>query len=261
MQFNELIVFVIIINIILLAFVVGIVFFIAQYRKRKLQSEKEKALIKKEHEKQLLELESEIQSQTMEYIGREIHDSVGQKLTLAALYTQQINFDNHYPEIHERINSITTVINESLSELRALSKSLANNHMEQFPLKKLLEDEAEKIKNITGYHVDARITETNGHSALIKNIIFRTVQEFFQNSIKHSKADTLTVSLDQNEQGLVLFLKDNGKGFMYDAKKTYDGIGLENMKKRSAVIGAQLHIKSAPGKGTELTLTIPNEKL
>lgn len=260
MHFDELIVFVIIINLILLAFVVGIVFFVMHYRKRKLESEKEKSLIKKEHEKQLLELQFEIQSQTMQEIGREIHDNVGQKLTLASLYTQQLDYENKYHEIHDRINAVTMVINESLSELRALSKNLTNQQIEQQPLKKLLEDEMERIKNISGYQVKTEIDINNGHSTLAKTIVFRIVQEFFQNSIKHAKADILTLQLNHNTQNLYLLLKDNGKGFVYESEK-HKGIGLENMKKRAAMLGAQIQIQSEPGIGTALTLIIPNEKL
>ena len=58
-------------------------------------------MISEAHTKELLSTQIEMQTQTMQYIGREIHDNVGQKLTLASLYTQQLAYENKAPQIND----------------------------------------------------------------------------------------------------------------------------------------------------------------
>lgn len=231
------------------------------YRKRKIDSHQEKENMRIEFQQQQMQMELEIQSQTMQEIGREIHDNVGQKLTLASLYTSQLDYDNEYPQIHSRINNISNIINESLNELRALSKSLISQNIEQQSLRQLLETEIKKIGAAGGYTCDVNIAGSNGHSTLLKTIIYRTVQEFFQNSLKHAAATHISLRLETGPHGIQLFLQDNGKGFQYDSTKNYKGSGIENMKKRAAIIGAQFQYSAAINTGTTLALFIPHEKI
>lgn len=231
------------------------------YRRRKVENELEKQQLRHEHAKQLIQAQYEIQTQTMQEIGREIHDSVGQKLTLASLYTHQLDFKNHYPLIHANITNISAIINESLQELRALSKSLTNFDIEEKCLKELLEKEMDKICAASGLSANMQISDNNGFSTFLKTILLRIVQEFFQNSIKYSDANQLTLKLDYIDAGLQLLLKDNGKGFEYLESKKYDGIGIENIKKRSALVGGKLIFTSEISKGTSLMLVVPKEKL
>ena len=111
----------IIFNVIFIAFIGAIILFIRQYRIKKRTHLKELETIDVLHKKELLKTQMEIQSQTMKYIGREIHDNIGQKLTLSSLYLQQLVFENKTEQITDNINNINDIINESLTELRHLS--------------------------------------------------------------------------------------------------------------------------------------------
>lgn len=91
---REITIFIVIANVILLVFISGIIIFIAQYRKRRILHETEKEIISKTHQEELLSRQVEIQTQTMRDIGREIHDNVGQKLTLASIYSNQLSHEN-----------------------------------------------------------------------------------------------------------------------------------------------------------------------
>ena len=76
-------IFIVLATLILLVFINGIIIFVFQYRKRKLLHEKEKEMINKQHTQDLLHTKLDIQTQTMQDIGREIHDNIGQRLRLA----------------------------------------------------------------------------------------------------------------------------------------------------------------------------------
>lgn len=242
-------------------FFAGVIALFLQYKNKRALIEKEKLLIQQQHKQELLKAEFEIQQQTMQEIGREIHDNVGQKLTLASLYTQQLDFDKQYPQIHDRINSVSHIINESLQDLRALSKSLTSSHIENQPLKLLLETEMEKVAAVSGFSCDVQINAKNGYSTFFKTLILRIVQEFFQNSIKHAAGNRLTLQLNHHTDGVLLQLSDNGKGFDYAARGNYSGIGLKNIEKRAALVGGELSIGSTPGEGTFLKWFISEDKL
>ena len=242
----ETIVPIILFNLFFIFFIVGIIIFIHQYKLKK----KEHLLLltnqEEAHQKELLETQLEIQQQTMQHIGREIHDNIGQKLTLASLYTQQLNYENKAPHISENIETISAIINESLSELRELSKSLTNNTIDNLTIVALLEDECLKINEL-------KICDVHFQT---KSILLRITQEFLQNSIKHAKCKNINVVLKTEANSLTLFLQDDGKGFTLDLIKS-NGIGLSNIKKRTEIIGGKFNLNSNEKEGTQVTIIIP----
>ncbi len=257
MEQTEIISFILFGNIILLIFIAGIVLFIIQYRKRKTEHIKEKTMITEKHTKELLSTQLEIQQQTMQHIGREIHDNVGQKLTLASLYAQQLSFENKAPQITDKIESIGHIINESLSELRSLSKSLTDDAIAENDIAQLIAKECKMVNQLQKCLVTFTLP---GKEVILdyktKNILLRIVQEFLQNSIKHSMCYNIDIALHKNEQDILLHLTDDGKGFEPGTVKN-KGIGLLNMKNRIALIGGTLQLLSGAGKGTEINITIP----
>src|ERR1017187_1830040 len=108
---TEFKIFLVIINLVLLVFIGGIIVFFLKYHKRKLISEKEKALLNEQHLQELLNTKLEIQQQTMQDIGREIHDNIGQKLTLAAIYANRMAHENKFPEQYEQITTVSAILN------------------------------------------------------------------------------------------------------------------------------------------------------
>ncbi|AXO80387.1 two-component sensor histidine kinase [Olleya aquimaris] len=254
---TQIIITLILFNIIFLAFIAGILIFIREYRIKKKTHLKQIETIDETHKQELLETQVEIQMQTMQYIGREIHDNIGQKLTLASLYTQQLAFENKAPQVNKCIENIGGIINESLSELRRLSKSLTDNSIEIHSIFELIENECEKINALKKCVVHfTKDSKTKIESYQIKSIIFRITQEFLQNSIKHANCENIFVLLKNTDNTLVLILKDDGKGFNTNALNS-EGIGLKNIKKRTELIGGQYKLESLDQKGTTLTIEIP----
>lgn len=244
-------------NLFFILFIVGIIIFIRQYKVKKQEYNAMLQLQKEEHSRELLSTQIEIQNQTMQHIGREIHDNIGQKLTLASLYTQQLAFENKAPQINDSIENISAIINQSLSELRELSKSLTDDTISNSSIVELLLEESNKINdlkkcNVTFSSNDEKL-DLNYH---IKSVLFRICQEFMQNSIKHSKCKNITINLDKLDKILKLSLSDDGIGFD-SGKISGKGIGLSNMKKRTEIIGGKYELESIAKKGTQLTISIP----
>lgn len=206
------------------------------------------------HQKQLILVQSEMQQQTMNQIGQEIHDNVGQKLTLASLYTQQLSYENKVGQ-NATIESVSAIINESLSELRRLSKSLTDDTIDSTSIMQLFENECDKIRNLNICEVDFSSNQLNTSlSYQSKTVLFRMAQEFFQNSIKHSNCKKIRVALIETNNSLQLTMADDGKGF--DLKTPSNGIGLKNMKNRIAIINGTYSLSST-SEGTKMIVSVP----
>lgn len=253
---------IIVFNIFLIAFFAGIFVFIRQYRIKKKQHNDMLQNQLEIHQRELLATQIEIQNQTMQHIGREIHDNVGQKLTLASLYTQQLAFENKAPQVNESIENISKIINESLSELRELSRSLTDNSIEKSTIYQLVNQEVKKIKDLNLCSISFECNQKNNDLAYTqKAILFRIIQEFLQNSMKHAQCKSIMMQLNFNLDNVQLLLEDDGKGFDIEKVNT-TGIGLSNMQKRTEMIGGTFNLESRLNKGTQLTIILPllNEK-
>jgi signal transduction histidine kinase len=192
----------------------------------------------------------------MQHIGREIHDNIGQKLTLASLYTQQLAYENKAPNVKDSIENISDIINQSLTELRELSKSLTDNTIDSNDIYRLIERECAKVNKLR----ITNVTFTSNAKNLKldykkKSVLLRIVQEFLQNSVKHALCQNIQVSLEHKEEKLILSLKDDGKGF--DSSKIItNGIGLINIKKRTEILGGTFSIESKENQGTKVNIEI-----
>lgn len=241
-------------GLIFLAFVTGIILFVLQAKKNRVFFNNEKEEMFNKHQQELLQAQVNSQQQTMQHIGREIHDNVGQKLTLASLYVKQLN-ENNVAFSDKKIQDVGAIIDESLTELRQLSKSLTQPELANASLVKMLNDEAQRINaaGICYVYVSGNAGNTILPQAE-KNILFRMLQEFMQNSLKHSGCRKISISVN-NENGLLqINAADDGMGF--DTASASSGIGLQNMQRRAAQLNAAYQLNSSPGNGTQLSLQL-----
>lgn len=253
---TEYLLITIVFNLFFLLFMVAILSYMWQYKKKKKENDMQLSFEKSEHQKELLNSQLEMQQLTMQEIGREIHDNVGQKLTLASLYGSNLFFQNLTPEQKESIENIRNIIDDSLADLRQLSKTLTDDSIDKKNIVVLLQqecDKVQKVKRCTLKH-DASIDEIE-ITYHLKSMVIRIVQEFMQNSLKHADCEAIQIILSHAENYIVVKMIDDGKGF--DVHKTDSlGIGLQNMKKRVKTVGGTFLLNS-DFNGTQLILKLP----
>ncbi len=96
-------------------------------------------------------------------------------------------------------------------------------------------------------------------SPLVEINMFRILNELVNNSMKHSRADTININMSRDKKGLRIFFSDNGKGF--SAGKKYVGIGLKNIENRINLFKGQYKIESVENVGTLFKINFHNENL
>ncbi|WP_294284282.1 histidine kinase [uncultured Chryseobacterium sp.] len=257
---TELLITIILFNIFFLFFVVAVMVYIRKYKQRKKEYLNEIEVKNEIHKRELLATQLEIQQATMQQIGRELHDNIGQKLTLVSLYTQQLLYENKVPEVSERIDQVSQIINQSLQDLRSLSKTLTDDNINQKEIVTLIQEEADITNAFKKCHVDFKHNFRQLDLGFVhKNVLLRITQEFIQNSIKHSQCRNIFISLNTSDEFLwELSIKDDGIGFDRSGI-TSNGIGLTNMKNRAEIIGAEFSLESGKDKGTALNIILKRQ--
>ena len=254
---TELLITIVLFNTFFIFFIIAIMIYIRKYKQRKKEYLVEIEINNEIHQKELLATQVEIQQATMQQIGRELHDNIGQKLTLVSLYTQQLLYENKVPHVAETIEQVSSIINQSLSDLRSLSKTLANDNIRNKDIVSIIQEEIDNtnalkkcLLTFDHHYAEKELDITH------KNLLLRITQEFIQNSLKHSQCKNIVVNLSSSEDYLwKLQLEDDGVGFDR-AKIKSNGIGLTNMSNRAKMIGAEFSLESQEQIGTQLVIAL-----
>jgi signal transduction histidine kinase len=202
---------------------------------------------KKKFDKEINNLQIEIREETLRNISWELHDNIGQMLTLAKIQLQSVENNDKISEVKDSIGNI-------LNEVRALSKTINPEFIKQINLLEATKLEVDRFNRLN--YIKSKL-KVQGHIYQIPNnveiVIFRILQEFFSNTIKHSQASNLDIEIFFNELELKILAKENGKGFDVENVNN-SGIGILNIKKRAKLIGAEIELKSKINEGTELII-------
>ena len=195
----------------------------------------------------------------MQTIGAELHDNIGQLLSLTSLTLNSIELDNQ-AKARQKIDDSIDLTLRSIKEMRMLGHLLQGDQLVAIGLAEAVSQLISWMERTGRYEIVYTATdELPAASSADKDlIIFRILQEMFNNIIKHAGATRITVSLDYGSGILTLSVKDDGVGFIAaDAPLADHGMGLQNIRKRAAIIGGEAAISSDPGQGTQVIITIP----
>jgi two-component system, NarL family, sensor kinase len=238
----------------LVILILVVILAISLYRTRQAKYMEETENLRSKFQQELLQAQLEIQEQTLKNISQEIHDNIGQTLSLAKLNLNTI--DLHKENAQDKIVNSKELVSKAIHDLRNLSRSLNTDSVLSSGLLKAIETELVIINHAGSFTTGLK---TKGQSARIDSkkelILFRIVQEAINNIIKHSDANSIIVTLDFTNALLRIEINDNGKGFEANTESN-EGQGLRNMKSRAELIGGNFEILSG-ANGTTITITLP----
>ena len=200
---------------------------------------------------ELLKSQLEIQEQTFRSISQEIHDNIGQILSLAKLNLAVLNQETGSP----MLVSTRELVTKAITDLRDLSKGLSPERVAEVDLDDSIRQELQILEKTNLYATSFKITgSVYPLEKEQKIILFRIFQEVVNNIVKHAGANAVNVNLDYHSSFFVLMITDNGSGF--DPDVVMDGIGLRNIRNRSELLGATLKIDSG-SQGTLIYIRLP----
>lgn len=242
-----------------LIFLMGIVIIIIifLYRKRQIAYLEKINNIQAINEKELLATKIEIQEQTFQHISREIHDNISLSLTLAKLHLNTVEL-NDKTTAANKMNLSIDLISRSIMELSDISKSLNAEFILAHGLLKAIDEELECIRQ-TGkliLHYNCIGTEQFLDSQK-ELIIFRIIQEAFNNIIKHAEAKTARLLLKYDTHELYIRIEDDGNGFNTNLPIEKEQAGLMNMRSRTKLLQGVMTLNSQTKKGTSININIP----
>lgn len=211
----------------------------------------------KEAQRQILSATIEAEERERNYFARELHDGLGPLLSSIKLYFQWFNKPELQTPKEELLANINSVIQEAITSVKEISHKLSPHVLMNFGLIFAVKSFIEKLKDTSRIKINLK---TNIEQRLDKDIeitLYRVIIECINNTLKYAKAKKITISIIEKLNQIIFDYTDNGIGFTYDETvKSGKGLGLFNMQNRIATLGGNFFIKTQPGKGVKIKVTV-----
>jgi signal transduction histidine kinase len=253
---TSIVVFVIL-SITIIIFLTSFIISLARkFQAKHKEFEKSTEDLNQSHEHTMLQSYTEVQERTFEDISRELHDNVGQQLSLANFYMQSMDLSDQNKSTTQ-LEDLKLIMTNAMKDLSNLNKSISNQVLTANGLIYAVERELQLMKNAGIHQVDLQV---EGQSSFMNSnaelMLFRVIQELLNNIIKHAKATKVTMKVAYEKTGCTLMLHDNGLG-IDTSKVTSSGLGLQNIQKRLSMIKATYRCEPIPRSGTSIHIYIP----
>lgn len=192
------------------------------------------------------------QERERQRIARELHDEIGQSLTVALLRLKQAE-DGVPAGARTHLRQVQEIVRGSLEEVRLIARRLRPDALDNLGLSSALRTLANEVACASGIDVEHHITSRKHHLAPDTELsVYRIAQESLTNVVRHSGADKAWLRVHTTTDELKLSVADNGDGGV-----EFHGVGLQGMLERALLINASLTITSPPGEGTVINLAVP----
>jgi len=241
----------------------GFIYFIRQNHKKnviiqdknlKIASDKIEIL---EKNKEITKLSSLIKGQEYERerLAKEMHDGLGGLLAIS--HSKLANLSEKKEVNIDTIEESKNLVGEAYNQVRQISHNLMPLDLEKFGLVTTLENMIGLVNNqnddinidFITYNFEAPLNNELGLN------MYRIVQEALTNILKYAQAKNVLIELIQHEHNISLSIEDDGIGF--DVKNFKSGIGIQNMRNRSEIVGGSFEIESKFDVGTSISVQIP----
>lgn len=188
-------------------------------------------------------------------LARELHDSVSQQLFAASMMLSALKSVNHAEQVSKQLNLLEKMLHESQLEMRALLLHLRPVGLKNKTLEQGLIQLIKELKQKIPLNINADIEEIKLEKG-VEDHLFRIAQESISNTLRHAKAEHITIELFKTGNRVILRVTDDGLGF--DINQIDDTrYGLHTMKERALEIGGTCHVISAPQSGTRIEVKVP----
>lgn len=191
-------------------------------------------------------------------ISREVHDELGQSLTAVKMDLAWLagRLPRRNGQMLERIGSTRQLADSMIQSIRRISTELRPGVLD-LGLAAAVEWQVQEFQARSGIQCKVRLLTQEVFAPDVSTALFRILQETLTNVARHAKATRVEVVQQKQRNRVVLLIRDNGRGFDQADPSLSKSLGLLGMRERAAILGGQVNISSAPGKGTTVTAWIP----
>jgi signal transduction histidine kinase len=253
----SLVIFLIIVSVLIITMMIFIISIIYAYRKKQFLMRESIHALKLQHDKIILDTRLEIQEQTFQHIGREIHDNINLSLTLTKLNLNTL-IENSNKQNSGEIKACIGLITKAILDLSNISRSLNSDLIIQQGLIQAVNEEIKRIRQVSSFTIDFKVTgEPVFLNAQKELIIFRIIQEAFNNILKHANASFASLNLNYIPNELTICIEDDGKGFIINNDFSRSNLGLKNMESRTKALEGVMELSTIVNEGTTLIFRIP----
>jgi signal transduction histidine kinase len=203
----------------------------------------------------------EVQEEERRHLARELHDEIGQSLTAIGINLKALRVNSN-PELHPRLEDCIGIVHDATDEVRQLSLNLRPAMLDDLGLVAALRWYLNRQAQRVGYM--ARFTANPEEASIapaVATTAFRVAQEALTNVARHANARRVWLRLRMQKPSLSLVVRDDGSGFdsraMLRRNAAVAGLGLLGMQERAALLDGRVAVRSVPGRGTEVRMTIP----
>ena len=192
----------------------------------------------------------------------DLHDSLAQEVAMAKLMVTNLEIygEKNDQNFNKLIQTSKHILDEAITHIREICYNLMPSVLIKRNIEIALSEFVKKLnsQNIIRFHYKSEGNFDNLNSE-IEIVIFRIVQEFINNSIKHSKAKNVTIVTKINgDNNFFIELKDDGVGFnLKKLKPNTDGRGINNLKTKVNAFEGEYSLTSKENEGTRLKITFP----
>lgn len=230
------------IAIVIIFFVVSII----RYNKRYIQLQKER-----------IQAQIMIQEQERKRIANDLHDSLGPLLSTVKLYMHSIVINNDTDK--EALNKASGYIDEAISNLREISYNLIPSSLVRNNLIVAVKEYISRLTNHNLLNIKFDVADDTLISKKIELHLFRIIQEIVHNTIKHSGAATLKLTIAGQPGLLFLISEDDGRGFnLTEVRQASEGLGLKSIENRCEIINGTFKIVTTVNAGCKIIIRVPN---
>lgn len=195
-------------------------------------------------------------------IAQELHDQIGQLLTALRLGLHSVRHSMEDEDIKSRLDVSLDTVDKVLGHVRSLSLDLRPAMLDDLGLPAALNWFGARQSELTGLNVEVfadrlehRLPNT------VEVACFRIVQEAVSNAMRHSQSEEIHISMHLRGNSLELDVEDFGIGFdsrkVLDNSVNHDGLGLENIQQRAALVDGEFKVDSVEGRGSRVRVRIP----
>lgn len=250
----------------ILSHATGILYDNYRRREREIALENQRRNVEKElrhSQEQLRNLSSRFNAIVEEErtrISREIHDELGQLLTILKMELSWLKKRLPKKEnlLRERTKSMAKLVDTTVQTLRKISTELRPGVLDDLGLTAAIEWQVQefqartKLRCLLKVHPEEILLDPDRSTA-----VFRIFQETLTNIVRHANADEVMIRLEKTDDRLILEVKDNGKGITQSQITNSKSLGLLGIRERALLWGGTVQISGIPGKGTTVTVQIP----